>query len=406
MKRIMTGGLALVFTVSFLLLGMVTIEAHAAQDKILLGAAISMTGKFAREGGELKGGYDFWRDWVNGRGGINVGGKKYKVDIIYYDDKSDTMTAAKLTEKLITEDKVTFLLAPYSSGIAFATSAIAERYGYITIAGAANSDALYERGYKYLFSVMPPASNDFSYVADLVARQKPAPKTVAVLCLDSLFPILAANGLRSQIKTLGLQEVYYTKFPAKTTDFSAMITVIKAKNPDLIFFSGYFEDSVPFLKQCKELNINPKAYAFLNAPEFPDWIKILGKDGDYVFSVYHWAGAMKWTGPYFDVKSFADTFQKQTGAMPQVYNAVGATCGLLLQIAIEKAGTLDQAKLREVLSTMDVTTFYGSFKWDGKGRNVKGRLGSLQIQNGKVVSVDPLDPGAKVIYPTPPWNKR
>jgi len=55
---------------------------------------------------------------------------------------------------------------------------------------------------------------------------------------------------------------------------------------------------------------------------------------------------------------------------------------------------------------MDITTFYGSFKWDGKGRNVKGRLGSLQIQNGKAVSVDPLDAGAKVIYPTPLWNKR
>ena len=406
MKRTLMGKLLLVFTVSLFLLGTVAVRAHAAQDKILLGAAISMTGKFAREGGELKGGYDFWRDWVNGRGGMDVGDKKYKVEIIYYDDKSDTMTAAKLTEKLITEDKVNFLLSPYSSGIAFATSAIGERYGYITLAGAANSDALYERGYKYLFSVMPPASNDFFYAADLLSRQKPAPKTVAVLCLDSLFTILAADGLRSQIKTLGLQEVYYTKFPVKTTDFSATLTVLKAKNPDLIFFSGYFEDSVPFLKQCKELNINPKAYAFLNAPEFEDWVKILGKDGDYVFSVYHWAKAMKWKGPYFDVNSFADAFQKKTGVAPHVYNSVGATCGLLLQIAIEKAGTLDQAKIREVLSTMDVTTFYGSFKWDGKGRNIKGRLGSLQIQNGKHVSVDPLDTGAKVIYPAPPWNKR
>jgi len=400
------GRLVLVCTVSFLLLGLVAIEAHAAQDKILLGAAISMTGKFAREGGELKGGYDFWRDWVNGRGGINVGGKKYKVDIIYYDDKSDTMTAAKLTEKLITEDKVNFLLAPYSSAIAFATSAIAERYGYITIAGAANSDALYERGYKYLFSVLPPASKDFNYTADLLARQKPAPKTVAILALDSLLTILSTDGLRDHIKTLGLQEVYYTKFPAKTTDFSAMLTVIKAKNPDLIFFGGYFEDSVPFLKQCKELNVNPKAYAFLTAPQFEDWVKILGKDGDDVFSVMYWARAMKWKGPYFDVKSFSDTFQKQTGTAMRLYNAQGAAGCVLLQIAIEKAGTLDQAKVREALSKMDVTTFWGPFKVDEKGKNVKGRIAILQVQNGKVVSVDPPEAGAKVIYPTPPWNKR
>ena len=405
MKKAMMAKLILILASFTLFMGLVTLEA-TAQDKIRIGAAISMSGKFAREGGLVKGGYDFWRDWVNEQGGINVKGKKYLVDIIYYDDKSDTMTSAKLTERLITEDKVNFLLAPYSSGIAFATSAIGERYGYITIAGAANSDALYERGYKYLFSVMPPASWDFYYISDLIVQQKPAPKTIAILTLDNLFPLLATDGLRDRIKTLGLEEVYYTKFPAKTTDFSAMLTVLKAKNPDLVFFGGFFEDSVPFIKQCKELNVNAKVYAFLNAPQFDDWVKILGKDGDYVFSVYYWAKGMKWKGPYFDVESFAEAFQKKAGHPAHVYNAVGATCGLLLQIAMEKAGTLEQAKIRDVLSNMEVTTFYGPFKWDEKGRNIKGRLGCLQIQNGKVVSVDPLDAGAKVIYPTPPWNKR
>src|SRR5271157_3803836 len=204
MKKTMMAKLILILTAFTLFMALVTLEA-TAQDKIRIGAAISMTGKFAREGGLVKGGYDFWRDWVNEQGGINVGGKKYRVDIIYYDDKSDTMTSAKLTERLITEDKVNFLLAPYSSGIAFATSAIGERYGYITIAGAANSDALYERGYKYLFSVLSPASKDFNATADLLARQKPAPKTVAILALDSLLTILATDGLREHIKTLGLE---------------------------------------------------------------------------------------------------------------------------------------------------------------------------------------------------------
>ncbi len=395
----------LVSVVSLCLLCAAVAQA-GAPDRIVLGASISMTGKFAREGGELKGGYDFWRNWVNARGGIDVGGKKYKVDIIYYDDKSDTMTAAKLTERLITEDKVNFLLAPYSSGIAFATSAIGERYHYITIASAANSDALYERGYKYLFSVLAPASKDFNGVADLLSRQRPAPKTIAVLSLDSLLTILSTEGVRKHAKTLGMQEVYYAKFPAKTSDFSAMLTVIKAKNPDAIFFGGYFEDSVPFLKQCKELNVNPKAYAFLTAPQFEDWTKILGKDGDYVFSVMYWARAANWRGPYFSVKSFEETYKKQTGIPATLYNAQGAVCGLLLQIAIEKAGSIDQEKVRETLRSMDVTTYFEPVKWDEKGENTKGRVATLQVQQGKVVSVDPPDPGAKVIYPTPPWNKR
>jgi branched-chain amino acid transport system substrate-binding protein len=405
MKKARMHHLVVVLTGFLLLTGLVTLEA-AAQDKIRVGASISLTGKFAREGTLVKEGYDFWRDWANGRGGVNVGTKKYSVEIVYYDDKSDAMTSAKLTEKLITEDKVNFLLAPYSSGIAFATSTIGERYGYITIAGAANSDALYERGYQYLFSVMPPASRDFHRILELAMEQKPKPKTIAIMCLDNLFTILATDGLRNRAKEFGLEEVYYTKFPVKTTDFSGMLTVTKPKNPDLLFFGGFFEDSVPFIKQCKELNVNPRLYAFLNAPQLDDWPKILGKDGDYVFSVYYWARGMQWKGPYFDVDSFAETWQKKYGTPPHVYNAVGATSGLLLQIATEKAGTLNQTQIRDVLRKTEVTTFYGPFKWDEKGRNINGRLGVLQRQNQKIVSVDPPDPGAKLLYPTPTWDRR
>lgn len=378
----------------------------AAQDKVRIGAAISQTGKFAREGGLVREGYEFWRDWVNGQGGISVGARKHPVDLVLYDDKSDAMTSAKLTEKLITEDRVHFLLAPYSSGIAFATSAIGERYRYITIAGAANSDALYERGYQYLFSVMPPASRDFHRILELALEQKPRPRTIAIVSLDNLFPLLATEGLRQRAKEAGLDEVYYAKFPAKTTDFAAMLTVIKAKAPDLIFFGGFFEDSVPFMKQAKELNVNAKLFAFLNAPQLDDWPKVLGRDGDHVMSVYYWAPGMRWKGPYFDVASFVATWQKKHGTPPHVYNAVGATSGLLLQLATEKAGTLDQTRIRDVLRKLEVTTFYGPFRWDEKGRNMAGRLGVIQRQDQKIVSVDPPDPGATLLYPTPAWDRR
>ena len=107
---------------------------NAQETKIRVGASISMTGRLAKEGALLKEGYDTWAEWVNARGGINVGGKLHKVEMIYYDDKADANTSAKLTEKLITEDKVNFILGPFSTGIAAATSAIGEKYGYVTIA--------------------------------------------------------------------------------------------------------------------------------------------------------------------------------------------------------------------------------------------------------------------------------
>src|SRR5512146_2018595 len=81
-----------------------------AADEVRVGASVSLSGKLTREGHGLKEGYEFWADFMNEKGGIDIGNKKYKVKLIAYDDESNPQRAAKLTEKLITEDKVNFLL--------------------------------------------------------------------------------------------------------------------------------------------------------------------------------------------------------------------------------------------------------------------------------------------------------
>jgi len=105
---------------------------------IVLGAAVSETGKYAREGEDTRQGYAIWLDWVNNEyGGIQVGDQRYRVELVMYDDESDPDTAANLVEKLITEDEVDFLLGPYSSGLTMAASATAEAYGMIMVEGNA-----------------------------------------------------------------------------------------------------------------------------------------------------------------------------------------------------------------------------------------------------------------------------
>src|SRR5262245_41017580 len=103
---------------------------------IKIGAAVSDTGKYAREGGDTHKGYGLWLDWVNQEhGGINVAGTCYRADIVFYDDESDADTVSLLTEKLITEDQVSFILGPYSSGLAQVASVITERENIIMVEG-------------------------------------------------------------------------------------------------------------------------------------------------------------------------------------------------------------------------------------------------------------------------------
>ena len=95
---------------------------------IKIGAPLAATGPEAREGALSKQGYDLWAQTVNARGGISVGDTRYKVEILYYDDQSRPQTSAELTDRLISQDHVSFLLGPYGSPATFADAAIAEKY--------------------------------------------------------------------------------------------------------------------------------------------------------------------------------------------------------------------------------------------------------------------------------------
>src|SRR5690606_3172006 len=145
----------------------------AGTGTLRIGASISLSGIFSKEGTELQAGYDIWKDAVNKQGGIDAGGKKYQVEILYLDDKSDAQTAAKLTEKLITEDKVHVLFGPYSSGITDATANISERYKAITVASSAYGDTLYDKGRKYLFCPASRATTDMHNCIQLAKELDP-----------------------------------------------------------------------------------------------------------------------------------------------------------------------------------------------------------------------------------------
>ena len=120
-----------------------------AQETIKFGAPLPITGPLAPEALKKKQGYDLWANQVNLAGGINVAGKKMKVEIVYIDYQSNTPRAIQATERLITQDNVQFVFAPFGSGAAKAASTVAERYGVPMIAATASSSQVYDQGYKF-----------------------------------------------------------------------------------------------------------------------------------------------------------------------------------------------------------------------------------------------------------------
>ena len=220
-------------------------------------------------------------------------------------------------------------LLTYSSGIAADTSAIGEKYGYVTIAPLANGDFVYERGFKYLFSVTSMATGDLIPVAQLAVQQTPKPKTFATVVLDHVFTLPSIEGVKKRSVELGLQEVYYGKFPANTTDFSGMLTAIKSKEPDLLYFGGFFPDAVSFYRQAKELNVNAKLYTTTGTAGHRLG-KCEKKDGDYVLAQVTWHPDLPYKDAFLTSRSFATFWKQKYGEEADFFNACGYVAGVLM----------------------------------------------------------------------------
>ncbi|MBA7521124.1 Leucine-, isoleucine-, valine-, threonine-, and alanine-binding protein [subsurface metagenome] len=406
MKKILIS----VMLISILLFSLVG-DALAQENIIKIGAAVSLTGKMAYEGRLVKEGYEVWEDWVNNHGGITAGGKNYRVKMIYYDDESAPVRGAKLTEKLITQNKVGFLFGPFSSSITFATTAIGEKYGKITIAPEANATKIYERGYKYVFSVLPPAPMLMVPIAYMAENLDPKPKTVAIIVANDLFPLSCAEGFRDKCKELGFEVVLFEKYPAGATDISTLLTKVKNLNPDILADAGYTADSLMVMRQCKELNINPQMYAFSVGVMIPTFIEELGADAEFAFEGEWWLPGMKNSDKVFGttadyVQACKDKFGPDY--MPEYHVSSASTAGILLQLAIEKADSIETDKVRDALASLDLElSTWPAIAFNEKGQNIKWPHPVIQVQNSKYVIVYPESSQENApIYPAAEWKKR
>ena len=365
--------------------------AASAQDALKLGAAVSLTGPFSREGQLLRDGYDLWKDTVNAQGGIKVGGKTYKVEIVYYDDESKAQTSARLTEKLITEDKVAFLFGPYSSGIATATAAISERYKMLSLAPMATANSLYARGYKYIFTPSPLANAGLFPLLDMAATFSPKPTRIAIVGPDDLFPNVTGEGAAKKAAELGLEVVYTGKYPKTATELSAVATQLKAANPDVVLATGYAQDTIQLLKSMQELRVQPKMIGLAMSIGVEDFRTSLGAGAEGIMGVDYWVPTLSYKDPVFgDSAGFAKAFEAKYKKPPTYHAASGAAAGVVLQLALQKAGTTNGDDVRAAMLALDGTTFYGPFRFDENGVNTKATLNASQIVGG----------APKVIYPT------
>jgi len=374
---------------------------------ITLGAAVSETGTYAREGKDTRQGYNTWLSWVNDEyGGIKVGDECYNVEIIYYDDESDSDTATNLVERLITEDEVDFLLGPYSSGLTMSTSAIAEKYGIVMVEGNGASETIFERGFQNIFAVLTPAGNytqgALKALADLGA------KSVVIAYEDTAFPTSVGQGAKRWAEEYGYDVLAVETYPVDVDDVTAIMTKFRDLDPDVFVGGGHFNDALLFVNAAKELGFAPGGMVITVGPSNPDFVSEVGSAANYILGPTQWEATMSWQDDYFgNPADYAARYEAQWGEPPTYQAAESTATALALQLAIEQAGSLDMDAVRQALFDLDAMTFYGPINFDETGKNAAKPMGTIQIQDGVINVVAPSEAAVTDLqYPMPPWDEK
>jgi branched-chain amino acid transport system substrate-binding protein len=382
-----------------------------AQPPIRIGASASKTGEYAALGQNQLRGYQLCVKHTNEKGGV-LG---RKLELVVEDDQSQSATAIRIYERLITQEKVDLVLGPYGSPISEAVANVNEKYKMPMVAPIAATTSIFKKGRKFIFMVFSPAEVYLDGFVELVARN--GLKTIALVNEDSLFPHAAVNGALELAKKRGLQVVFVGAYPKGTTDFSAILTRVRATTPDAFAAATYFEDAVAIARQMKELDMNPKMFAVTVGSNLPQFYEVLGRGAEFVYGPSQWepelvtlraGGLIPIARQYPGAREFVETHNRAypPADLSQQSAAGYAGCQVLTE-AVKRAGSLDREKVRDAILKLDFNTVFGAFKVDPGGFQIAHKMVMFQWQDGKKVIVWPeeLAPG-KARFPTPPWSQR
>ncbi len=368
-----------------------------AQDTITIGFTQSQTGPLNVDSAGQSRGYQFWRDQVNAAGGIKAGGKTYMVKFVTYDDQSVGGRVQQLYTRLINQDKANFLFSPYSSGLTAPATVISEQYGIIMIDSGGAEEKPFETGNKYLFMVITSAQHYLSGAIAALKKLDPHAK-IAMVYSDDPFSKDVLAAAAQQAQAAGFTVVMNESYSPSTTDFGPIVNKIISSNADAFLGGGHYSDGATLARQMHDQRANMKWMSILVAPA-DDKFAELGPAALGVTVPSQWELQVNYK-PQFGptTAEFAKAFFAKFHVPADYHAASGYTSGVVLQHAIEQAGSIDPEKVTAALNSTDITTFFGHIKFatdpGHHGLQVAHQmvLAQWQMISGKL--------GRQVVWPT------
>jgi branched-chain amino acid transport system substrate-binding protein len=385
--------------------GALTAGTAFAADTIRIGYALSLSGINSQGAGVTTlPGYQLWVKDVNDAGGINVGGKKMKVEVVQYDDTSDAQTMLRLEEKLMSQDKVDFVLPPWSTAFNLAAAPIFAKYGYpdLAVTANANDETDLVKQYPTLFFFLNQPANFGGALIGLMNGYKKDGKLnnkIAMLSVGDQFGAEMSGGFGAGLKANGYDIVLNKSYPLGAKDLTNEVKEAKASGADTFIAASYPPDTFMLTGTAIAQAYNPKIFYTAVGTAFAEFGGAFKEKAEGVMGIGGWNPNLPGAQDYYKRQVAVTGHAPDGWASPLTYASLQ-----ILQQAIEKAGTLDRKKVLDTIinggpwqtvsGPIDLKTHIHEHQW-----------GAGQWQKGQFVGVAPADmTGAQpVIFPKPAW---
>lgn len=375
---------------------------HGAEcETITLGSAISLTGKYATNGIHAQNGYEYAISKISEAGGVVIGARCYNFKVIYYDDESKGDRGATLAERLINQDKIQYMLGPYSSGLTKAIAPVTEKYRIPMVEAEGASRSLFNKGYKYLFAVLSTSEQYLASAITLAAEKAkaagkdPSSVTVAVAVENDPFSLDIRAGVLEDVKKYGMKVVVDEQLPRDLSDMSAILLKVKVRKPDVLIVSGHSKGAATAVRQIGEQKIDVPMIAMTHC-EAADVVGKFGATANDILCATQWAETLTYEDPIFGTaaeyeRGFKAAYSDYAKKSVPYQTAQASAAVYVFKDAFERAGTLDKEAVRNALASTDLATFYGQIRFSEAGNNIAKPMVLRQVQNGKLNVVAPSD---------------
>lgn len=357
--------------------------AGAVASEIVIGTTVSQSGPYQVASASQFAGLELWRDMVNAEGGVLIGGVRHLVRFITYDDASDPASIPYLYERLIHHDNVDFLISSYSSAIGLAAAAVADEHEMIVVLPGSGADEIFYNGYESVYQIYTPSSRYFLPALEVLAERSPGAR-VAFVYEDDPFAVNAVIRAREYAREVGLEVVFDRAYAPAQTEFEDLVRELQAHNPVAVIGGGHLYDGIALTKALAASGAPVPFLALLSAPSFPEFAEI---GSGAVGAIYpsQWEPGVEYRPTYGPTPAeFVRAYEKRYGSTPDYYAASGYHAGLVLQHALERAGTLDPDAVHQALDDTDIVTFYGKVRFEsnpeGHGMQVGHEMLLVQLQ--------------------------